>query len=410
MAETHGGSPPDSQLAAELSAALGEHAATLMTPLLVIDLDAAEHNIKAVIRRCGDARRWRPHIKTVKQARLLEALFEAGVVQLKCATPLEAELALRTASRSGVALDLLVAYPHRGPNLERLLCLLREHPAHELRLLANDPDHLTTIDERCAHLDVDVSVYLDVDLGMLRTGSTPEIWAAHAASWAQGFDAVRVEGLHGYDGHHKADDAAEAHRGYAELCELARAMPNPAALELVTSGTHSYAFALADEELAAGPWRHTVSPGTVVLSDGRSECAARDMGLRQAAFVLSRVISGKLHRATLDAGSKAITPDAHGPSCRVLGYPEARPLRASEEHLPVEFGDAATFDQRLLSGLPLPRPALGALVWLVPDHVCTTVNLHRDVAYLAGGRLAGMGQVDAASRRASARPTQSEAP
>src|SRR5690606_28085836 len=102
-----------------------------------------------------------------------------------------------------------------------------------------------------------------------------------------------------------------------------------------TSGTHSFAAALAHPRLCGGPWRHQISPGTVVLSDLRSEPAAVELGLQQAAFVLARVISRGPDRVTLDAGSKAIAPDRPAPNCQPLGWPGLLPTSPPEEHLPL---------------------------------------------------------------------------
>src|SRR5690606_10366099 len=57
----------------------------LASPALLIDLDAVDRNIAAVLRRCP-AERWRPHIKTLKAAALIERLWAAGVHRCKCAT------------------------------------------------------------------------------------------------------------------------------------------------------------------------------------------------------------------------------------------------------------------------------------------------------------------------------------
>jgi D-serine deaminase-like pyridoxal phosphate-dependent protein len=202
--------------------------------------------------------------------------------------------------------------------------------------------------------------------------------------------------LHGYDGHLRWEQRVEAHAGYDQLCELASVLAQrlalePATLEFVTSGTHSYAHALAHAGLRDGPWQHRVSPGTIVLSDLRSHAAAADLGLRQAAFVASRVISVAPGRVTCDAGSKAITPDGAPPTCAVLDHPELTPLRASEEHLPCTHADEAV------------AIGLGQLVWLIPDHVCTTVNLHREAVWLRDGRFAGFGPVAASGHRPRAR-------
>lgn len=88
------------------------------------------------------------------------------------------------------------------------------------------------------------------------------------------------------------------------------------------------------------------------------------MGLRPAAVVASRVVSTPLpRRFTLDAGVKALAADAGHPMCAVLGHEGFEPLIPSEEHLPVAVRE------------PSDRPAKGDVFYLVPKHVCPTVNL-----------------------------------
>jgi D-serine deaminase-like pyridoxal phosphate-dependent protein len=94
----------------QLERALAPSLDRLLTPALVVDLDAAAHNVRAVLARVGDPKRWRPHVKTVKQAAVVRVLLEAGVRSFKCATPAELELVLAAAGERFAA-DVLLAYP-----------------------------------------------------------------------------------------------------------------------------------------------------------------------------------------------------------------------------------------------------------------------------------------------------------
>lgn len=362
----------------------------LITPALVLDLDAVEHNVAAMIARAG-LDRWRPHLKTSKQAVVIEAMLRAGIRHFKVATVDELELLATTAANAGVPIDVVVAYPLQRAAYLASRRIAHARPGARVHVLADSPAHALAL----AEWSVDASrpaVMLDVDLGMARTGTPPEAWRGFTLP-----DGLELTGLHGYDGHHRWNQRDAAFSAYDRLCAMAReASPEGDGLELITSGTHSYAHALAYPAFADGPWAHRVSAGTVVLNDRRSREAARDLGLQQAAFVAARVISARADRVTLDAGSKAVTPDAGDrPSCELVGYPGVRPQRASEEHLPcaVEPGAAA--------------PALGELVWLIPDHVCTTVNLHREAVWIRDGAHVGSGPVAAAGHRPRA-PLASE--
>lgn len=360
----------DDARARDLLTALEPLLPALATPALVVDLAAVDANIAAVLRRCP-ADRWRPHVKTLKAAALVRRLWAAGVTRCKCATLDELELLLRTAAEDDLEdrLDVLLAYPlHQGAFAAA--CRLRAaYPAARVRLLADGPEHAEAL-ARWAKGPLEVS--LDVDLGMARTGAPPAAWRAAAARLAR-LAPLTITGLHGYDGHFAWDQRREAALAHDALCDLAAALLAEGVahdLELVTSGTHSFDAALAHPRLSAGPWRAQISPGTVVLSDLRSAPAADALGLRPAALVLSRVVSRAVDRVTLDAGSKAIAPDRPPPNCRPLGWPGLVPGAPSEEHLP-------------LARAAGELPDYGAPILLVPDHVCTTVNLYRECLLLA---------------------------
>ena len=328
-----------------LERALAPSLARLTTPALVIDLDAVRHNVDAMIRRCGAAGpgRWRPHIKTIKQAALLRLLHARGVHACKCATLDELQLALASAARSGTPGDVVLAYPPHEAALVGALAIAERFPGARVQFLADNPEHLRALAQVARARQRTIEVQLDVDLGMGRTGSSPATWSA---AWRGAPEGVELTGLHGYDGHFTWDEREPAHAAYRALCELAARVlatktsdDSRTSFELITSGTHSYHHALAFARFSTPDdprVLHRVSPGTIVLSDRRSQHAAADLGLRQAAWVASRVISRAAGsgRITLDAGSKGIAPDCR-PSCEIALHPELIPLPPSEEHLPL---------------------------------------------------------------------------
>lgn len=105
--------------------------------------------------------------------------------------------------------------------------------------------------------------------------------------------------------------------------------------------------------------------------------------------MLARVVSAP-HAGivTCDAGHKAVSADAGVPTCVVVGHPELTPLSPSEEHLPlaVKEGEAA--------------PQVGEVLYLLPRHVCPTVN-NFDRALLArNGEIEAIENVSARGREA----------
>ena len=83
---------------------------------------------------------------------------------------------------------------------------------------------------------------------------------------------------------------------------------------------------------------HRASPGTVVYSDATSLTQLpAEWGYQPAAVVISTVVSHpKSNYLTCDAGHKSVSADAGIPTCAVIGHPDLRPLKPSEEHLPIE--------------------------------------------------------------------------
>lgn len=337
----------------------------LPTPALVVFADLVRANIARVIELCGGGPgRWRPHLKTTKMPEVWSELFAAGVRQFKCATPLEARRLLETADRLGERADLLVAFPHVGPNLERLGSLARAHPEQRLSVLVESPDTA-----RAAPAELGLAV--DVNPGMDRTGIPMEdsdrFWATCEAA------GERLGALHYYDGHEVGAYPARRERlhggyerlleRYARLCERFDSVG-----ELITCGSPAFQSAIEYAplgQLARGV--HRVSPGTVVFHDLRSELQDPQRGLRPAALIRASVISRPAPgRVTLDAGSKAIGADAGTPTAQVLGADGWLPKGPSEEHLPVDGVGSAGVE-------------LGTRLWLIPRHVCTTVNLARQV-------------------------------
>ena len=63
-------------------------------------------------------------------------------------------------------------------------------------------------------------------------------------------------------------------------------------------------------------------------------------------------------------------------------------MKPSEEHLPIAVPE----------GVELP--AIGEILYLVPRHVCPTVNNFDDAVMVRGGRIAGVERVAARGREA----------
>jgi D-serine deaminase-like pyridoxal phosphate-dependent protein len=356
--------------------------ARVQTPALVVHIDRVRGNLARVLALCGgDPLRWRAHVKSTKIPRVLAELARAGLRRFKCATTRELAVLLETLELEGVRDgDVLLAYPLVGPGLARVAELAARHPQSRLSVLCDVP-------EAVAEVPRGVGVFVDLNPGMDRTGIPLERSEVVRATLRAAGE--RLGGVHFYDGHlHQADPAERrraAHAGYARLASALDALERdaPAVPEVVSAGTPALLDALAFTALARPGRAHTVSPGTVVYHDLRSELETPALGLAPAALVLARVVSHPAAgRVTCDAGSKSLAAEAGDPCAVALGRPELVAGKPSEEHLP--------FD-----GPPDRLPARGEVLQLVPRHVCPTVNLAEEALIVERGALLEVAPVSA---------------
>ena len=340
----------------------------VLTPALLVFPDVVDRNIDRTLARLGNnPERWRPHVKTAKLISTMRQMTAHGLRNFKCATTLE----LRTVCQAGAA-DVLVAFACWGARARRVAQIAREFPAVAVSALVEDPRNLAE------WRGTGVGIFIDVNPGGNRTGIGQErIASIIELARAIPGEGLVFRGLHYYDGHHRHADLGErtaaAWKGYEKLMEIVAALAaaGSAPGEVVTSGTTTLPCSISFPGFQNAPFVHRVSPGTVVYNDTTSLQQLPDWGYEPAVFVLATVISHPIDGiVTCDAGHKSVSADAGIPNCAVRGRPELEPLHPSEEHLPI----------RVPQGAPTPEP--GDLLYLIPRHVCPTVN-NFDQALLA---------------------------
>ncbi len=359
---------------------------SVMTPALAIYPEIVESNIDATLRVLGgDPNRWRPHVKTSKLGFIMGRLAERGVVNVKCATTLE----LQTAANAG-AEDIIVAYPMMGANARRVRELAIGMPGKRISALVENVEQVKS------WAGSPLSLFIDLNGGMDRTGIEQDR-ADEVVQLARLIEesGLVFRGLHYYDGHmsHYEDLATRevmAHQGYDQLMQIIAAL-NGAGLvveEVVTAGTPAFPCTISYKPFADAPFVSRVSPGTVVYGDFTSiGQLPADYGYRPAVAVVSTVVSRPTPgRITCDAGHKAVSADAGVPTCAVLGFPELQPQGPSEEHLPIDVPEGTA------------TPAIGDSLYLIPRHVCPTVNNFDHAMLVVDGKVVGVERVTARGR------------
>jgi D-serine deaminase-like pyridoxal phosphate-dependent protein len=355
-----------------------EDTSGIVTPALLIYPDLVDGNIRTTLAMVeNDPERWRPHIKTAKLGAVVGRMIGQGIRNFKCATTLE----LLTACQAGAA-DVLLALAVSGGNARRVAELAEEFPKTRVSVLVESAEQIT------GWRKTRVGVFIDVNSGMNRTGISGDR-TEDVVKLARDLGPA-FRGLHWYDGHISNPSTAErekqAHAGYGRLLAVVHAVEAagvPVA-EVITSGTPAASSGISYPGFRGAKFRHRISPGTVVYNDISSLRQLETFDYRPAALVLSSVISHPLERQiTCDAGHKSVSADAGVPTCAVMGHPEYTPLKPSEEHLPIE----------------IPRetetPAIGSQLYLLPRHVCPTVNNFDQALMVRGGRVTSVEPVTA---------------
>jgi D-serine deaminase-like pyridoxal phosphate-dependent protein len=356
--------------------------AELDTPALVVYPDRVRENIRRAIEMVGDVARLRPHVKTHKSPQVTRMMLEAGILQFKCATIAEAEmLALEGAP------DVLLAYQPIGPKVERLVALIQKFPNTQFSCLIDNAEAAKAMARVFAAAGLAVPVWLDINVGMDRTGIAPGPAAVQLYREAATLPGITPVGLHVYDGHIRdSDPAARAKRCDAAF-ETVLALREAIVADLAKAGNQS---AYGNPRIIAGgsptfpiharrAAEIQCSPGTFVYWDKGYGDQFPDQPFTPAALVVTRVISLRGEtRLCLDLGHKSISAENEiTKRVGLLNGPGLTPIGQSEEHLVVETNVETASGRNF---------QIGDVFYGVPYHICPTVALYERAYVVENGK------------------------
>src|SRR5256714_8055896 len=327
----------------------------LDTPALYVDLDVLERNVKRMQEQC---RAWgvalRPHVKTHKIAEIAQMQLDAGAIGITVAKLGEAEVLPGD--------DVLVAYPIVKPKLSRL------------RELAKRRRVKVAVDSVEVARDLQgkgIETLVEIDVGVGRCGAQSPGQAVAIAQACSAFQGIFYwpswldeAGFQAACGKIDALLHALAAAGFEATIVSGGSTPGAAKTPLIPRTTE-------------------IRPGTYVFYDASSlaakVCVEADCALRVLTTVVSTPVPGQ---GVIDAGSKTLSSDqtaGRGPFGHFIGRPWTM-RKLNEEHGYVEIDGP---------------PRVGEKVWVVPSHVCATVNLHDEIWYGRRGRVEGSWKVAA---------------
>jgi len=351
----------------------------LDTPALLIDLNIMERNLaRAAEYAQAYELRLRPHTKTHKIPELGRLQLAHGAAGLTVAKVGEAEVMIEADPP-----DLLIAYPIIGHRkLERLMKV-----ASRTRLTVA-LDHLLParqLSDAAREAQVKIGVLAEVDVGLGRVGVSPGSQLVELVEGIQRLAHLSFEGIAFYPGHVRALDQ-DGLRALDQVGKLVRAVVGDlrrAGIEpnIVSGGStptlfHSHRTGVNE-----------IRPGTYIFND-RNTASSGACGLQDcAASILVTVVStARPGQVIVDGGSKTFSADrfSGAPEMsfgRLLEAPGAVFTKMNEEHGYVDVRRA----ERDFS--------VGDGVRIIPNHICTAMNLHETVYGIRGDEVEQVWQV-----------------
>lgn len=342
------------------------------TPSLLVFPDRVKENIRILVSMIDDMTRLRPHVKTNKSKEACQLMMKAGISKFKAATIAEAEMLAACG-----ALDILLAYQPVGPKLARFVELIKTFQQVKFSCLIDNKNIAAQMDDYCTLHHLRMPVYIDLNVGMNRTGIQPGDEAIRLYNDCSNAFGINPIGLHVYDGHIRNIDfekrKKECDDSFAMVVKMKEAiiekfLPEPI---IVAGGTPTFSIHCKRKNIEC-------SPGTFIYWDKGYQDLCKEQAFLPAAMVVTRVISNPAPGvACLDLGHKSIASE--GDLTKRVYFLNANGLTPeghSEEHMVI----------RTPPGTSLTP---GHLLYGLPFHVCPTVALYERAMTIENGRVTG---------------------
>jgi D-serine deaminase-like pyridoxal phosphate-dependent protein len=347
---------------------IGQPKTALDTPVLLVDLDVLDANIKRIADTCrAHGVSWRPHMKGHKTPEIARRQLAAGAIGVTCAKVGEAEVM----AAAGIHSILIANEVVGAPKVRRLVDLVGSaDPIVGVDSIVS----ATELSEAARTQGKTLKVAIEVNTGMNRGGVEPGAAVLALAAEIAKRPGLRLVGLFGWESHAVLlADPKEKERVVAaavgQLTATARACREAGhAIEVVScGGTGTFPYCIQQ------PGVTEVQIGGAIFSD-RHYREHYHMDFPFALTVLATVISRPTPtRIVLDAGRKTMPGDAAMPE--PIGLPAIAAMRLSAEHAKIELEK------------PSETPRIGDKIEFVVGYHDTTVHLHEEIVATRNGRI-----------------------
>ena len=350
-------------------AEVGDPVEEILTPALVVDLDAFEANLEAMAAfgKSKGVALW-PHAKTHKCPEIARRQVALGAAGICAQKPSEAVPFVLAGIES-----VLVSNQVVDEARIELLCRLAERA--DVSACVDDADNVVALSRIATKRGVELSLLVEIDVGMDRCGVDPGEAAVTLARQVAQSQNLSFAGIQAYHGGAQTKPLEQRREMIASAVAAARETRDAletaglACPRIAGAGTGSFFL-----ESDSGVYTE-LQPGSYALMD-RAYAAAEQSEdaavprFRRVLTVLSTVMSAsRTGRAVCDAGLKSITFELGNPEAVAEGVTYAGP---SDEHGKLELDDGV-------------RLAVGERIHLVPGHIDPCVNLHDWLVCVRGG-------------------------
>lgn len=339
------------------------------TPYVVINERKLRRNIKKMSEMAKEANvNLRPHIKTHKMPYIAKMQLAEGAVGITVAKIAEAKVM----AKHGIE-DIFIAYPIVTTSKAEEICKLNQHLPN--LIVAADSFVGAKVLNDCAQKhNQKLQVRLEIDTGLRRTGVLYEE-AVSLAQQISKLDNLFLQGIFTFKGAvYKGEgtvDTESAGREEGELMvEIARQIrATGIPLADISVGSTPTAKSAAEVEGVT-----EIRPGTYVFNDSMQVKLGVSSWDECAAYVVSTVVSKpSTDYVVIDGGSKTFATDVQ---------PNSSPLNlkgfgAVQKHTDANF--VRMNEEHGILNLDSSKVDIGEEVTIIPNHICSTVNLHNYV-------------------------------
>jgi D-serine deaminase-like pyridoxal phosphate-dependent protein len=318
--------------------AVGLRRDELITPALVLDIDAAQRNIDHMaseLRRMGRAT-IRPHYKTHKSPDLARRQLQAGAGGLSMATVWEA------AVLAGAGMDdLFVVNTVSHPAKIRMLAELARD--HRILVAVDEAPNAAAYSAAAVQAGSTLGIMVEVDTGMDRCGADTEADALAVARQVLDLPGLRFEGITGYEGHCSLTfDNELRHTRQRAAMKFFTGVADVLAAHDIPCQIRSAGGIATWQWTASYPGVTEIQAGTYVAMDNFHGQMVPDF--EHSLTIQATVISRQSDKVIVDAGNKSVADPADvtivGHDHEVFRFDEEHGIFAAPEGSPLRVGDS----------------------------------------------------------------------